>query len=250
MHLMKIKVPHFRVLKDTEVEFEREYFPRIYPLCSMNGGGKSTLLHLVFTLLRYNTNGTKKDRLFQENNLLRLIGDEEFSTCVELDIYDDEDDCIITLQYEIENAEYGINVSCTGDRIFLERLLNKVFLAIPVADYLRFESLHSDTTDVFCHDYLLDNFRKDFFKKMDRNTDSQFSSGELKRRILQTWLELRVGNNKSIVLIDAIESGLHPDWQYQIVRDIQDWSPDNQYIIATHSFDLCEALAPSHVKVL
>ena len=50
--------------------------------------------------------------------------------------------------------------------------------------------------------------------------------------------------------MDEIENALHPDWQYQIVRDLVEWGKDNQYILATHSYGLCEALTPAHVKEL
>jgi len=75
------------------------------------------------------------------------------------------------------------------------------------------------------------------------------SHGELKRLSLYSWIRNKKINN-SIVLIDEIENGLHPDWQYNIVRDLAEWGDNNQYILATHSFYLCEALTPRHVKVL
>ncbi len=74
------------------------------------------------------------------------------------------------------------------------------------------------------------------------------SHGELKRVCLYSWIRHNKAS-QSIVLIDEIENGLHPDWQYQIVKDLQEWG-DNQYILATHSFYLCEALTPRHVKEL
>ncbi|MGA0197539.1 MAG: hypothetical protein ACO3NK_00140, partial [Prochlorotrichaceae cyanobacterium] len=51
MHLSRVQVPHFRVLKAIDIVFEPDYIPRIFPLGSLNGGGKSTLLQLIFTLL-------------------------------------------------------------------------------------------------------------------------------------------------------------------------------------------------------
>ncbi len=51
MHLKRVIVPDFRVLKDIDITFEPDLVPRIFPLGSLNGGGKSTLLHLIFTLL-------------------------------------------------------------------------------------------------------------------------------------------------------------------------------------------------------
>lgn len=84
----------------------------------------------------------------------------------------------------------------------------------------------------------------------DLKTDiypEDLSHGELKRLSIYMWLRHRKVEN-SIVLMDEIELALHPDWQYQIVRDLVDWGPTNQYILATHSYSLCEALTPAHVK--
>ena len=50
--------------------------------------------------------------------------------------------------------------------------------------------------------------------------------------------------------MDEIEIALHPDWQYEIINELQDWSKNNQFILATHSYSLCEALTPSHVREL
>jgi len=51
MHLQRVQVPDFRVLKDIDITFEKDFFPRIFPLGSLNGSGKSTLLQLIFVLL-------------------------------------------------------------------------------------------------------------------------------------------------------------------------------------------------------
>ncbi|MCJ8283211.1 MAG: AAA family ATPase [Rivularia sp. ALOHA_DT_140] len=75
------------------------------------------------------------------------------------------------------------------------------------------------------------------------------SHGELKRLSIYAWIKYNIIEN-SIVLIDEIENGFHPDWQYQIIKDIAEWSPNNQYIIATHSYELCQAVTPAHVKEL
>jgi predicted ATPase len=59
MHLQRIQVPDFRVLKDVDITFEKEFIPRIFPLGSLNGGGKSTLLQLIFVLLHCSTNPSR-----------------------------------------------------------------------------------------------------------------------------------------------------------------------------------------------
>jgi len=73
------------------------------------------------------------------------------------------------------------------------------------------------------------------------------SHGELKRLSIYIWLKSR-NIEDAIVLMDEVEIAFHPDWQYQIISDLQEWAPSNQYILATHSYALCEALTPAHVK--
>ncbi|MFN9735848.1 MAG: AAA family ATPase [Microcystis sp.] len=73
------------------------------------------------------------------------------------------------------------------------------------------------------------------------------SHGELKRLSIYLWLKYRRIKD-AIVLMDEIEIALHPDWQYKIIEDLQEWEPSNQYILATHSYELCQALTPAHVK--
>jgi predicted ATP-binding protein involved in virulence len=73
------------------------------------------------------------------------------------------------------------------------------------------------------------------------------SHGELKRLSIYIWLKSR-NIKDAIVLMDEVEIAFHPDWQYQIISDLKEWGPSNQYILATHSYALCEALTPAHVK--
>ncbi len=75
------------------------------------------------------------------------------------------------------------------------------------------------------------------------------SHGELKRVSIFAWLKSKNIEN-AIVLMDEIENAFHPDWHYQIVKDLEQWSPGNQYILATHSYELCQAVTPAHVKEL
>jgi predicted ATPase len=76
-----------------------------------------------------------------------------------------------------------------------------------------------------------------------------FSHGELKKLGIYIWLKYYAIED-SLVLMDEIEIGLHPDWQYEIVNELQEWSKNNQFLLATHSYELCQALTPSHVKEL
>lgn len=75
------------------------------------------------------------------------------------------------------------------------------------------------------------------------------SQGELKRLMIYAWLRSNSVFD-ALVLIDEIETSFHPDWQIGIVRDLHEWAPKNQYILATHSYELCQALTPRHVREL
>ena len=75
------------------------------------------------------------------------------------------------------------------------------------------------------------------------------SHGELKRLSIYVWLKY-LNVEDAIVLMDEIEIALHPDWQYRIVSDLLQWASTNQYILATHSYELCEALTPANVREL
>lgn len=85
-------------------------------------------------------------------------------------------------------------------------------------------------------------------KKIQLNPED-LSHGELKRLSIYMWIKFQ-NIEDAIVLMDEIEIAFHPDWQYQIISDLYQWSPSNQYILATHSYELCQALTPAHVKEL
>jgi predicted ATP-dependent endonuclease of OLD family len=492
MHLQRVQVPDFRVLKDVDITFEKDFNPRVFPLGSQNGGGKSTLLQLIFVLLHCSTNS---DRLFALKNLLNgfyLRKDEnkrviaiidvwdgekvvqmEFFLCAEnhinqmlndfsngsnnlndnktsledidndnKDLYfhsfywfatlEDEQQKISRFSNEeedlkniIEQFSYRhsdttpsgkfpdnlknrlLNLGIKFDSIgvefsdpnslgkieketkkqlldrhnkirieakrtyeyvrklteslklsnikyissdiyqigksepdiqavlcritnlgtedieqFLESLSNKVFLAAPSTQIFLFLSresrkslfinrniysselisINSKLSGLFTYDFLAVDtliaafknardidFREalktgeygDSYKKLLKNLDflmhnkqvnlrndfsgltfkinrfddnvelypEDLSHGELKRLSIYIWLK---HNNieDAIVLMDEIDIALHPEWQYQIVSDLIEWVPSNQYILATHSYELCNALTPSHVKVL
>jgi len=56
--------------------------------------------------------------------------------------------------------------------------------------------------------------------------------------------------NKSVILLDNPDTELHPDNQFQLVLDLEKVKGDSQIIIATHSYELCTALTPSHIHII
>jgi predicted ATPase len=443
MHLQRVQVPDFRVLKDIDITFEKDFFPRIFPLGSLNGGGKSTLLQLIFVLLHCSADPKKHE--FIQNLLERFSIPEgvDKKTLATFEIWDGKQ--VVNLEFFVchgfyleellvleENLEEGdindnsftfqhwlemkrkrtatldysdnldeeetsqnfsslshiarnlllnqnktreekrllqlekrllqlfddydkkikkliseshlkliydycvnekdsisyLNLMCrigSSDQIddFLVAISKQVFLAAPSTQvllflnpnyrkllfkhdqksknyYFRIQEAKSKLVnfypyDNFSIDVLLDSFKKagaqDFLEKrrtgeygrnydllidsfreflVDKTIDIEddfsgvtfkaerngeiielypedLSHGELKRLSLYVWLKYSNIEN-AIILFDEIEIALHPDWQYQIIRDLEEWGPTNQYILATHSYALCEALTPAHVK--
>jgi predicted ATP-dependent endonuclease of OLD family len=361
MHLKRVRVPDFRVLKDVDLTFEPDLVPRIFPLGSLNGGGKSTLLQLIFTLLHCCVDTDLS--VYIENILDGFdvnvdIGERNLATisivinnqAVELEFvchYIEKMQAYVEDEKELELYKEKNYYVCGGARrnspkvlvcksnlltfneIYdcLKSISTRIFLAAPITQVFRFldradrallfkggeesykyysqlEAAKSKLPGFFAYDLLAVNlliqsfiaardedfrvaisnggglqygnsyqqlFReleqilvdkrvtinRDFtsisFSKVDNNGNTielnpeDLSHGELKRLSLYMWLKFNKIED-AIVLMDEVEIALHPDWQYQIVNDLQTWAPNNQYILATHSYELCQALTPAHVK--
>lgn len=367
MHLQRVQVSNYRVLQNIDIEFEKEFEPRIFPLGSQNGGGKSTLLQLIFIFLHCSR---KSSRIEYLSNLLpafRLSKNSLFETIIKFYVWDDElveldftassvdllttkfdgspeeiiakrnSSTIVFFSSSIDSGsptqEFVLacgskNLSSTEIQAFLDRLSEKIFLIAPsteIFQFLSFDLKHLlftktenrfsqyqqslaaiknalpsfATYDPFSIDILVDFFKlarsQDFEEKVKTGTygnnydkfvaninsllnasskklepqpdlsgvvfkgkqngstielsSADLSHGELKRLIIYAWLKTK-NIRDAIVLMDEIEIALHPDWQYQIVEDLEAWEPSNQYILATHSYELCQAVTPAHVKEL
>jgi predicted ATP-binding protein involved in virulence len=108
MHLQRIQVPDFRALKNVDISFEKEFTPRIFPLGSQNGGGKSTLLQLIFVLLHCSDN---PDRVAFIQNLLDefQVNDESGKRILAIiDIWDGSK--TIRLDFFVANKTYISNL--------------------------------------------------------------------------------------------------------------------------------------------
>ncbi|NJL84093.1 MAG: AAA family ATPase [Chloroflexaceae bacterium] len=368
MHLLRVQVPEFRALKDVDITFEKELFPKVFPLGSLNGGGKSTLLQLIFTLLHCSDSEERQIYLLNLLKIAKIESNSEIKTLAKIDIYHEGE--IVCLEFiclrnvfseepsdklaelisnieEEQNIRQVCKISWTqyereslfcyvegmiGTQIslFLSNLSSKVFLAAPPTQVFLFlerddnralfqaQKNHDSfkihdailsaksklpgffTYDFVSVDLILEAFQKainlDFkeyletgnygenvnkliseynlllldkqialipdesgkltkiaFKLNSNNGKTinlgpeDFSHGELKRLSIYSWIK-NCNMTDAIVLMDEIEIALHPDWQYQIVNDLVEWSPGNQYILATHSYELCQALTPAHVK--
>ena len=90
-----------------------------------------------------------------------------------------------------------------------------------------------------------------YSSKLGRNVEyHELSFGERQLIELFLWLKM-VDVRGGIVLLDNPDLGLHPDQQYELTIELQSLlGNETQIIIATHSYELCHALTPSHVLIL
>ena len=363
MHLLRVQVPDFRGLKNIDISFEKDFVPSIFPLGSQNGGGKSTLLQLIFVLLHCSVDEDKKPFLQnllqgfkvadgQDKRVLAIIDIWDGQKIVNLEFFSEEcspSESMVDFNEDI-NSEDSINLCYYSNaqelnnnrepntklqchlthqskdkaKSLLHKISRKIFLAAPSTQIFLFlppdsrkllfsssskadknyygilTSARSELAGLFTYDFLAVNLLiksfkdardKDFRKaiktgsygnsyqalindlnlllgnkrinlnedfsgvnfKLDNNGETielypeDLSHGELKRLSIYIWLKSR-NIQDAIVLMDEVEIAFHPDWQYQIISDLKDWAPSNQYILATHSYALCEALTPAHVK--
>ncbi|MFB2938523.1 AAA family ATPase [Aerosakkonemataceae cyanobacterium BLCC-F154] len=360
MRLLRVQVPDFRVLQNVDITFEKDFFPNIFPLGSQNGGGKSTLLQLIFGLLHCSGNPDRVDflknllhgiKVYDKNKTIALIdiwdGEKSITLRFLLEqnkklitsktkesfgmIWDNDDNNYTENTIEICEYEKEVllchldNLDITKGKIFLKEVSEKIFLAAPATQIFLFLSpnsrkllfreqneendYYSQLKDAkaklpgfFTYDFMAvdlltkslkaaiaedikqvnetgkyGNSYKELIKdlhlilgnkkinleadlssisfKLEKDGETvelypeDLSHGELKRLSIYMWLK-HYNIEDAIVLMDEIEIAFHPDWQYQIIADLKEWAPSNQYILATHSYELCQALTPSHVKEL
>lgn len=354
MQLLRVRVPNFRALKDVDITFEKDFVPQIFPLGSLNGGGKSTLLQLIFILLHRPSNYVYVINLFD----YFILDDKGYCDIATLEVLDnhqvyeinficssinrhnslahsasylaenlgimhDDDKALFCRCAKLDSENLELLLTDLSNSIFLAAPSSQIYLFLspeerkslfkmggnynnalekakkslagfftydtsPVAEIVKFFRVARDMDfdekvktghygnhyDRMLHDInqiiagkkvipqlseLSEKIRspdKDLidsiiFKANDGTEiyPEGLSHGELKKLSIYAWLKANQIKN-SIVLMDEIENGFHPDWQFQIVKELEAWEPSNQYILATHSYELCTALTPSHVKEL
>lgn len=401
MRLLRVQVPEFRALKDVDISFEPDFVPQVFPLGSLNGGGKSTLLQLIFVLLDYadyaheqilssplknkidqtiqaikylseesnddNWGWDKKQQLkkelkqqeieleqlknAQKNKEVNLKATRELSNIL-AELKPDKqvkDFVIITLYYENQTVELKFSWQLTTypigvpvDKMILALLVNneslwdsplltqkiakKIFLISPsnqpylflsrgerqslftkdnksqydqavkntqerLSNFLTFDFIdvlvevfrrarandfkernkdnpfaHTEKLEADINNLFIDGKKiNSLIIEQQRHTQDEIqgvfftlpsgqevypedlSHGELKRLAIFVLIKYHKMQD-SVVLMDEIENGFHLDWQYTIVRNLVEWGKNNQYILATHSYELCTAVTPAHVK--
>ena len=406
MKLLRVQVPNFRALKNVDISFEPDFTPQVFPLGSLNGGGKSTLLQLIFVLLHCSADEERHEFIGNMLDSVIIPEGETSQVLAKIDLLDDEGEKIeleftvcndgylqqldidpifnkeelsfrllweakkslfsyknskkrledlkstnfknndvdrkiqytnLILQFEkeikeIENKFSGadhlsVNILKCFKRIrkfyitlssnkkralvcnfpnsdkVLEDVKNTfryisefIFLSSPQNQIYLFLEEHDKET--LFQEYLggydrtlyrnkdfktlvetdeNGNYYKSLLEELHLFSDKKIipqigddskvagiifkskevinlkpedlSHGELKRLSLYVWLKtMPQGGN--IVLMDEVENGFHPQWQRYIADDLVEWQESNQYILATHSYELCRGVTPAHVKEL
>jgi len=342
MKIQRVIIHDFKALKNVDISFEKDFSPNIFPVASLNGGGKSTLLQFIFTLLHCSGNFKKHQYIRNLLDDYEIPENELGKDLATFEIWDEEEQRTIELKFICYNGKfemsplddkttYPVNFNSNYEillnidhnlnsfdnfMIFFRKLSNKIFLASSLMrpylflskenkkllfsnelDYCtKLLEVKKDLPDIYFYDYVgvgnlinfftkarnndfatmvktgkygktfvqvlkdLKNFfnnikitpdedlTKVIFKKGDVELNPEdLSHGELMRLSIYAWIKANEMDN-AIILMDEIEMGLHPDWQYKIIRDLEEWAGNSQFILATHSYEVCRALTPSHVK--
>jgi predicted ATP-binding protein involved in virulence len=82
-----------------------------------------------------------------------------------------------------------------------------------------------------------EDFERVIFSLKDSKDElgpEDLSHGELKKLSLYVWLK-HIVEKDAIILMDEVDIALHPRWQYEITKDLVNWSGNSQFILATHS---------------
>jgi len=372
MRLVRVQVPEFRALKNVDISFEPEFNPQVFPLGSLNGGGKSTLLQLIFILLNFRRTTPDSaelsfDQSYFKDFLSDLLNKSEtkngcsqfaiitiltnkgekvefefvYGGCDAVNSFWNErrdqldknitsrwlrflyrNSCFdLTIHFDnIEKENHLQTMEYIQDHIFLISPSNQSYLFAtreerrsmyvlnPEKHYSQvLNHLKNVFPNFFTYDFidvLTEVFRlardKDYNERLktgiygphteqlEKTINGLFNDGKrivpltinqkrhTKDAIQSMGFKLRSGEeiypedlshgelkrltifilltlddiHDSIVLMDEIESSFHLDWQYKIVQDLVEWEKTNQYILATHSYELCTAVTPAHVKEL
>jgi len=279
MKLLRVQVPDYKVLKNVDITFEKEFDPQVFPIGGFNGSGKSTLLRLIFSLLNcfseetsYVLNRLLTPKMLNENlqlcplAVITVLDNKNQITEIKFEFGAKElikeatnGFQIKTVNIHNDEKEYAMTASASSgcldetfkqlkDKVFLlaEHSQNRFFVNADLPNLLNFDFLYhsySHMSEKYRH--LVKQFEDDC-KSLEVQPED-LSSGELIKFLLYYIIKNKVSSG-SIVLIDGIENSFHPDWQRHIVDDLVEWGKYTQYILASHSYELCRGVTVGHVK--
>jgi ABC-type molybdenum transport system ATPase subunit/photorepair protein PhrA len=180
MRLLRVQVPEFRALKDVDITFEKDFVPAVFPIGSQNGGGKSTLLQLIFILLHCPFNSNREHLL--KNVLHGIKANETPKKLAQIHIFDTE----------VHDIEFLIIKDKIQDNSIFKNLNSNSFKAI---DEYRFSSVDRVT-------------------KLNENISRKRKTQDVLSKILTSLKELKDFGHRSEYLYLAAE--IHNELEYKI----------------------------------
>lgn len=115
MFLKRIQINDFKVLKDIDISFDEKFTPKVFPLGSINGGGKSTLLQLIFTLLNCSFDENKKQFVKNILESFELNDDEKEKSLAKIELIHNNENIVLDFFVatddilEDENLSFSVN---------------------------------------------------------------------------------------------------------------------------------------------
>ena len=104
MHLLRVQVPDFRVLKEVDITFEQAFNPNVFPLGSLNGGGKSTFLQLIFVLLHCSAHSERHQFIANMLERVTIPESENSKLLTRFELMDGDEK--IELEFTLCNNDY------------------------------------------------------------------------------------------------------------------------------------------------
>ena len=252
MKIEEIKLKDYKVLENFEIDF-RDSDGKILDtivLAGINGSGKTTLLELISEEFYKQFIEEKNELNFMEmynihfllKNSMNGISFESDSKVVYLKVNEIPKKELVIEQIKkfrdfIQDENEDLTIKETNVKMIDE--INSIFDGIDLKT--KFNGFSKDMN----RDILFLNDVKDDLKF------NELSTGE--QQLFIRALNLKMMNLvNSIILVDELETSLHPNWQNHILRVYQNIAKDgdNQLIIATHSPQIISSTPNESLRVL
>lgn len=288
MKILSIKIPQFKALTNVDLTFDKDLDLQTFLIGGFNGSGKSTLIQLVFLLLHkfweddfekvYSKEILKyfpdKSTDIDIMDISLLIDDLN----VNLSFYYSNRNNKITFRYSIVKNNQLLNLWDNKEQEIFTKIKNSIFLITLKETPLFFDKkfrknitgifnrmyftnlfIYTDYIDLNMMQYakILDDIKKNSLINSvgtinidtvgrSRILTDELSSGELKRLVIYFLLKHKIPKD-SVILMDNIDDSFHPRIQRYLPDDLINWN-NSQYILPTHSYEICRGVTLGHIK--
>lgn len=229
MNIMQINISSF--INGKSINFDIGNYQHLTVIGGNNGSGKTLLLQFVYALLtQWDSVDTPLLRGFIDEHIPLEVS-KEVQTLASLTFWDSNEVKKYTLNFRVIKDTNEITLLPLESKLPLE-----VYLIIHMSESHIF--LNKDNEHFF--------YYEDIY---NRSTPSS-SLGERKNTSLQNWIA-NVPSPNAIILMDNPDVFLHSDLVYNLAKDLYyDYVLKGHFLIATHSYEFCEAITPAQVHII